>query len=92
LSALLEGEVTALVEAVALALACPSSPCRSLTLVSSTSMVSIPVSIGMRNMRYRLVSPEEAGDNSEIELGIPRGAAGSSSVDSTRLPHRGRLV
>jgi hypothetical protein len=34
-------------------------------------------------MQYRLVSPEEAGYNREIELGIPRGAAGSSSNELT---------
>jgi hypothetical protein len=42
-------------------------------------VLKILMSIGTRKMRYRLVSPNEAGDNSEIELGIPRGAAGSSS-------------
>jgi hypothetical protein len=34
-------------------------------------------------MRYRLVSPEEAGDSIEMELGIPLGVAGSSSNELT---------
>jgi hypothetical protein len=41
------------------------------------------MSIGTRKMQYRLVSPNEAGDDSEIDLGIPRGAAGSSSNELT---------
>jgi hypothetical protein len=30
------------------------------------------MSIGTRKRRYRLVPPEEAGDNSKMDLGIPR--------------------
>jgi hypothetical protein len=62
-------------------------------IVVKQKALKILMSVGTRKMRYRLVSPEEAGDNSEIELGIPRGAAGSSSNELTvRLPHGGRLV
>ena len=52
-------------------------------IVVKQKVLKISISMGTRKMRYRLVSPEEAGESIEIELGIPRGAAGSSSNELT---------
>jgi hypothetical protein len=48
--------------------------------------------IGTLKIGYRLISPEEAGNKTEMDLGIPRGTGSSSKEFTVRgCPNGGEL-